>query len=482
MHAKKVIHTHAMALGWGLLCAWGMIGMLVSTHEGDFYRPFDIGLLPTAANVIALACALGFALHKADFLLQNLSRFSDFATAFMVAGSIGHLLGRSHDGGTPAMGEASLAVASAGYVMLLLSWGRYYAALDERDIENFAAGSILVCAVTYSTGILLSLVNIFLVQLLWAALPILSFLLLSLAQRSDGKPPTASVPLSADKPFAGFVRAHLRLAIAILAISFTIAFSTSLFSLAFPGISSLSGATANVSGLFFSGFLVIYAKVHVRRIALGSFYRFMMPLLVSGLFLVSVPTAIGNFTGFSLVFATRWVLTFFIWVYLSETETARTHPLAVFAIGELVFEMGQLLGFVAGSIAVESISSLGIPLVYTAFAAATLFIAITSGCSGNLDGPLGTDNTAAGESTSADLDAALDKRIQAIADSSSLTPRETEVLRYLARGYSLPYIRNKLFIAQSTIETHAKHIYKKLGIHAREELLALIQGQAADTE
>jgi DNA-binding CsgD family transcriptional regulator len=30
-----------------------------------------------------------------------------------------------------------------------------------------------------------------------------------------------------------------------------------------------------------------------------------------------------------------------------------------------------------------------------------------------------------------------------------------------------------MFIAQSTIETHAKHIYRKLGIHSREELLAL---------
>ena len=56
-----------------------------------------------------------------------------------------------------------------------------------------------------------------------------------------------------------------------------------------------------------------------------------------------------------------------------------------------------------------------------------------------------------------------------------LTNREREILPYLAQGYSLPYIRNELYIAQSTIDTHVRHIYQKLGIHSREELITKVR-------
>lgn len=55
-----------------------------------------------------------------------------------------------------------------------------------------------------------------------------------------------------------------------------------------------------------------------------------------------------------------------------------------------------------------------------------------------------------------------------------LTNRETEILTYLGRGHSIIYIAEKLFISESTVRTHVKHIYAKLGIHSREELFALI--------
>jgi DNA-binding CsgD family transcriptional regulator len=57
-----------------------------------------------------------------------------------------------------------------------------------------------------------------------------------------------------------------------------------------------------------------------------------------------------------------------------------------------------------------------------------------------------------------------------------LTKRETEILSYLGRGHSIVYIAEKLFISESTVRTHVKHIYAKLGIHSREELFALIDG------
>lgn len=56
-----------------------------------------------------------------------------------------------------------------------------------------------------------------------------------------------------------------------------------------------------------------------------------------------------------------------------------------------------------------------------------------------------------------------------------LSAREEEVLGYLARGRSQPYIREELLLSKNTVATHVKHIYQKLNVHSRQELLDLVQ-------
>ena len=57
--------------------------------------------------------------------------------------------------------------------------------------------------------------------------------------------------------------------------------------------------------------------------------------------------------------------------------------------------------------------------------------------------------------------------------------RETEIAFLLAQGRSRPYIREKLFISKNTVATHIKHIYQKLGIHSKEELIDLVTAVAS---
>ncbi|MDE8702208.1 helix-turn-helix transcriptional regulator [Adlercreutzia equolifaciens] len=65
--------------------------------------------------------------------------------------------------------------------------------------------------------------------------------------------------------------------------------------------------------------------------------------------------------------------------------------------------------------------------------------------------------------------------VTALAAAHRLTPRETEVFTLLAQGRSIPYIRDELIISRETAATHAKHIYAKLGVHSRQELIDLVQ-------
>lgn len=55
----------------------------------------------------------------------------------------------------------------------------------------------------------------------------------------------------------------------------------------------------------------------------------------------------------------------------------------------------------------------------------------------------------------------------------NLTDRESEVLYHLLRGRSSRRIQEELFISESTANTHIRHIYGKLGVHSKQELLDL---------
>lgn len=62
----------------------------------------------------------------------------------------------------------------------------------------------------------------------------------------------------------------------------------------------------------------------------------------------------------------------------------------------------------------------------------------------------------------------------AIASQHGLSQREREVMRLLMLGLSIDDIASDLGIAVSTVRTHNKNIYKKLGVHTRAELLGLV--------
>jgi LuxR family maltose regulon positive regulatory protein len=54
----------------------------------------------------------------------------------------------------------------------------------------------------------------------------------------------------------------------------------------------------------------------------------------------------------------------------------------------------------------------------------------------------------------------------------SLTRREVDVLRELEQGSSNREIAQRLFISEATVKVHLRHIYEKLGVRTRAELLA----------
>lgn len=74
---------------------------------------------------------------------------------------------------------------------------------------------------------------------------------------------------------------------------------------------------------------------------------------------------------------------------------------------------------------------------------------------------------------------ALAERCDRAAREGGLSPREGEILGYLGRGHSVAFIAKTLVISESTVRTHVKSIYKKLGVTSREDLIRFIDEERA---
>lgn len=73
--------------------------------------------------------------------------------------------------------------------------------------------------------------------------------------------------------------------------------------------------------------------------------------------------------------------------------------------------------------------------------------------------------------------------LQRIAQAHRLTPREVDVAALVLQGYSLKMVAQILYIAEGTVQTHMKNLYRKLGLHSKQELIALVnEGERAQAD
>ncbi len=68
----------------------------------------------------------------------------------------------------------------------------------------------------------------------------------------------------------------------------------------------------------------------------------------------------------------------------------------------------------------------------------------------------------------------LDAMVDSVAAEFQLSEREREIVGLIGRGYSANAVADKLVISPHTVNTHVQHIYAKLGIHKRAELIAYL--------
>lgn len=159
------------------------------------------------------------------------------------------------------------------------------------------------------------------------------------------------------------------------------------------------------------------------------------------------------------------------WAAMAEhVRLCRLSPVRVYAKARAFDYVGFTLGFVAGGFAAM------LPMDYGACLGAAIS-AVFCLLAFFLHKPRypesGFERTVPQEG--AGVRASWDDRCRAVGEKYGLSERQQEILLLIAQGRNAKYIEKSLVISLSTVQTHIRNVYRKLGVHSRQELIDLVE-------
>lgn len=163
-----------------------------------------------------------------------------------------------------------------------------------------------------------------------------------------------------------------------------------------------------------------------------------------------------------------------LWVFCALYSRDARNPLRVFVGGFFANQLGQIVGAVvmdACSIFLDvqpMAATVANVMIYVLLFSVIVLLAKLSS---------GKDNEQ--KATIATL-RGIDELCSEAALEKGLTPRESEILPYLAKGYDRGFIASELTISVETVRSHTRHIYGKFDVHTRVELLNAIALRGRD--
>lgn len=190
-------------------------------------------------------------------------------------------------------------------------------------------------------------------------------------------------------------------------------------------------------------------------------------LEIAGATLWNAFLGVFNQTCFILAFTTLWIIC---------SEAAHKTPSAstsLFSISLLAPSAGVLLGVLL--IPHVGLGGKTIALVALAVYLAASAFSLTKGGAKYTPDDDALPQTAIEQGDVASVsNEHFRQRCLDMASETKLSPRETEVFLYLARGHSQVFVAQELVVSENTVRTHVRNIYRKLGVSSKEELLSRI--------
>lgn len=461
-------------LGYGLLEVWSACIIFNQNSVAEnVTKAFSDGGLGFGAHLLfANISTVAIALATLFFVLKSLRgdgvrshrRATILSTGVNVCGTLLIL------SGGPFASLAGLLIAGLGNAWLWICWGDIYAALDTESVELVAVGSVVLQA----AGMLLVFASPSVVQaaLLLFMAPASCGLYMVAVNDVESQGLLAQEERERHSPmvFNGVFRARM-----VVGLGVPIAMAYFLWDCGFAmpalgdGIETVLVIGLLTCALLFLGFLRFSPGFGVSSICTVE-----LALLVAAC--VFAISGLRESIGSALVLATVMVSQYFILVYCARLfRLGFGNVVFTFGVGQLInHTFGCIGGVLAGILLFfPTVGQLDFSPAKGCLICAIAFFVSALVRGG--DGEAATDVEGASGRKTADAD--REERLLDLARGHHLSTRETEVFMLLANGRSAPFIRDELMVSLNTVSSHIKHIYGKMGIHSRQELFDLVNGE-----
>ncbi|MEG0375323.1 MAG: LuxR family transcriptional regulator [Raoultibacter sp.] len=222
--------------------------------------------------------------------------------------------------------------------------------------------------------------------------------------------------------------------------------------------------------------LIMFIAILVKPNRIGLAYRLGLLIMIAGfmvmpffsddLFWISGAIVIAGYTTFDIL----------IWVVFSQIAYGQSQaPLKTIAAVRLITSPCYIIGALIATSLTTGIAQLYPPLAaVTTFVGYSVVIATVLMLSSEDIWISFRDSTI--HATISSNDKEMDQTSYAemrLADAG-LTPREKDIALLLARGRTQPWIAEFFTISENTVSTHVRHIYQKVDVHNRQELIDVV--------
>lgn len=456
-------------LGIGFVWAWIYCSFETSAVYPDrdgISINADPSWLASATVVVAAMIIGGIVLRKTDLAA---SKRMHVAAPVLVA------FGTVLSGIVPLIGiEPWLLYCTSGITtgigtaLICLMWGD---ALSRLEIEQMEIAVPAASLVTLLCCLVFPYIQGVPGILAVASLPLISGALLKLFYREQGGKPVAARIV--DRPERGIVLDLVRIAVVLFA-AYLLVGCLGAMSESEDLVQQVSGV--DVPTLIGSGFGLVLAICFIMfsvRIDFSSLFRWLAPLLVLSVALFPWQEVAPNFIATTIICIADTSMQVITYIYvIGLAKRKAMSPVLGIGLTQGFVQLGVLVGNLLGAWAGHAVFEGTLSVFVLALGLICLISFATMLVPQGAKKPFVRDRPDA-----PDDEWETKNQCARLAERFGLSIREQQILEYLAKGRSQPYIRDELILSKNTVATHVKHIYQKLNVHSRQELLDLFEGR-----
>ena len=374
----------------------------------------------------------------------------------------------------------SAVATGIGSGILILFWGRTYSRIG----GSFTAAESSVAFILATLPIPLFFLAPFAFQIaVVTLLPIASTLVLVLEIKKENENDQSRVEEKTSQPrqfsFTGFAWKQLTLKIILSSVVFGCVVSL------IRAVCTNQGSSEFISSFnmilpisaFCAGCVILFVLFFSKRLDLAFTYRPVLLFMSLGCCLLPFLYSSGVIA-FILSMAGYLCFEIMNWIILADvSERYEIPPFRIFGFGRAAVSGGVLIGVVLGKLLIsifdysfEFIVSLSLAMLFVMVM--TYTFTLTERDVARLTRQ--RSQNPAMITIPEDKLLSLDEKVSVLAEEHSISSRELEVLQLLAKGRTGVRIEQELYMSRGTVNTHMRLIYKKLGVHTRQDLLDIL--------